>query len=104
GGGQQLYFNDRGNRAAFTAERKTDVEQRIAAQGGPKTEDDKTALQKGADVLFLIQIPLKHHQLGRLGGALPAATAGPMGGSGGGGWNAPAAKAAKPMDALASAD
>jgi hypothetical protein len=102
GSGQQLYFNDKGNRSAFTAERKTDVEQRIAAQGGPKTEDDKTALQKGADVLFLVQIPLKHHNLGRLGGAMPTSpAAGPMGGEGGGAWNKPAKSAAKPMDALA---
>src|SRR6185503_12971552 len=28
-------------------------------------------LQKGADVLFLVQIPLKHRNTGRLGGALP---------------------------------
>jgi len=68
GWGQELYFNNNGQRAAFTAERKSDVEQRIAAQGGPKTEDDKSALQKGADVLFLVQVPLKHHNLGRLGG------------------------------------
>lgn len=81
GSGQQLYFNDKGQRSAFTAERKADVEQRIAAQGGPKTEDDKSALQKGADVLFLVQIPLKHHNLGRLGGALPAPAADPMGGA-----------------------
>lgn len=78
GFGQELYFNNAGQRAAFTAERKSDVEQRIAAQGGPKTEDDKSALQKGADVLFLVQVPLKHHNLGRLGGALP----GGMGGAG----------------------
>ena len=71
GWGQELYFDNKGQRAAFTAERKADVAERIAAQGGPKTEDDKTALQKGADVLFLIQVPLKHAQLGRLGGALP---------------------------------
>jgi hypothetical protein len=71
GGGQELYFNDHGQRSAFTAERKSDVEQRIAAQGGPKTEDDKSALQKGADMLFLVQIPLKHRNVGPLGGALP---------------------------------
>ncbi|MDB4945739.1 MAG: hypothetical protein JWP97_5273 [Labilithrix sp.] len=72
GWGQELYFDNKGQRAAFTAERKADVEQRIAAQGGPKTEDDRTALQKGADVLFLVQVPLKHAQLGRLGGVMPA--------------------------------
>ena len=79
GWGQELYFDNKGQRAAFTAERKSDVVQRIEAQGGPKTEDDKSALQKGADVLFLVQIPLKHAQLGRLGGAMPG---GPMGGGG----------------------
>ena len=72
GWGQELYFNNGGNRTAFSAERKSDVEARIASQGGPKTEDDKSALQKGADNIFLIQIPLKHHQLGRLGGPIPA--------------------------------
>src|SRR5262249_18535432 len=71
GRGQELYFNNKGQRAAFTAERKSDVEQRIAAQGGPKTEDDRSALAKGADVLFLVQVPLVHAQRGRLGGALP---------------------------------
>jgi hypothetical protein len=92
GWGQELYFDNKGQRAALTAERKSDVEQRIAAQGGPKTEDDKSALQKGADVLFLVQVPLKHAQVGRLGGAMP--------GGGGGGMAPPAsaaAPAAKPM-------
>ena len=71
GAGQEIYFNNHGQRAAFTAERKSDVEQRIAAQGGPKTEDDKSALAKGADVLFLVQVPLVHQQRGALGGAMP---------------------------------
>jgi hypothetical protein len=71
GWGQELYFNNGGQRAAFSAERKSDVEQRIASQGGPRSEDDKSALQKGADVLFLVQVPLRHHNVGRLGGALP---------------------------------
>jgi hypothetical protein len=91
GWGQELYFDNKGQRAALTAERKSDVVQRIEAQGGPKTEDDKTALQKGADVLFLVQIPLKHAQLGRLGGAMPG---GPGGGGGIGAAMAPAAQAA----------
>lgn len=69
GVGQELYFNNEGMRAAFTAERKSDVEKRIKGQGGPKTQDDRTALQRGADVLFLIQVPLKHRNRGRLGGA-----------------------------------
>ena len=88
GWGQELYFDNKGQRAAFTAERKSDVAERIAAQGGPKNEDDRTALQKGADVLFLVQVPLKHAQLGRLGGALPSGGAGAMAPS------APAAQAA----------
>ena len=91
GWGQELYFDDKGSRAAFTAERKSDVEQRIAAQGGPKTEDDKSAIQKGADMLFLVQIPLKHHNLGRLGGGLPSGMAK---GAGGAPTPAPAAPAA----------
>ncbi len=71
GRGQQIYFNNKGQRAAFTAERKSDVETRIMAQGGPKTEEERSALAKGADVLFLVQIPLKHEQRGVLGGSLP---------------------------------
>ncbi|HEU4405295.1 MAG TPA: hypothetical protein VFS43_08405 [Polyangiaceae bacterium] len=71
GMGQEVYFNHRGQRASFTAERKSDVEARIAAQGGPKTESDRTALQKGADVLFLVQVPLVHAHRGALGGAIP---------------------------------
>ncbi|MBX3223329.1 MAG: hypothetical protein KF795_22645 [Labilithrix sp.] len=98
GWGQELYFNNNGNRAAFTAERKSDVEQRIAAQGGPKTEDDKSALQKGADILFLVQVPLKHHNLGRLGGSLPSPVA--KGASGGG----PSKPAAAPAAESAAAD
>lgn len=67
GWGQELYFNNQGMRAAFTAERKSTVEQRIDSQGGPQTADDKSALQKGADVLFLVQVPLKHAGRGFLG-------------------------------------
>ncbi len=75
GWGQELYFNNEGMRAAFTAERRSDVKKRIAAQGGPKSADDKSALAKGADALFLIQVPLKHKNRGYLGG-LPGG--GPM--------------------------
>ncbi len=72
GMGQEIYFNNKGQKSAFTAERKSDVEARIAAQGGPKTEADRSALAKGADVLFLVQVPLIHAQRGRLGGSLPS--------------------------------
>jgi hypothetical protein len=68
--GQELHFNDAGRRASFTAERKSDVEHRIAAQGGPRTADDRSALARGADVLFLIQVPLKHENRGMLGGMM----------------------------------
>jgi hypothetical protein len=56
--GQELYFNKAGERAPFTAERRSDVKQRIESQGGPKSEDDRSALAKGADVLFVVQVPL----------------------------------------------
>jgi hypothetical protein len=98
GWGQELYFDNKGQRAAFTAERKSDVVQRIEAQGGPKTEDDKSAIQKGADVLFLVQIPLKHAQLGRLGGAMPG---GPGVAGGGAPMSAAAPAAAPPAKAAA---
>lgn len=81
--GQEIYFNNHGQRASFTAERKSDVETRIAAQGGPKSEGDRSALARGADVLFLIQVPLVHANQGVLGGAIPSqapmsAASGPM--------------------------
>ena len=94
GAGQEIYFNNHGQRAAFTAERKSDVEARIASQGGPKTEDDKSALAKGADVLFLIQVPLMHQGRRRMMSP-PMPTSAPMGGAS----MAPAKKAsAAPMD------
>lgn len=71
GWGQEIFFNNAGQRAAFTAERKSDVERRIEAAGGPKSDDDRSALAKGADVLFLVQVPLEHAHRGHLGG-LPA--------------------------------
>lgn len=78
GWGQEVYFNNRGQRAAFNAERKTDVVKRIEAQGGPLTEDDRSALQKGADVMFLVQVPLAHASRGFLPGLKPMATTAPM--------------------------
>jgi len=67
GRGQELYFNAAGKRAAFTAERRSTVEARIDAQGGPANSDDASALQKGADVLFLVQVPLRHRTPRRWG-------------------------------------
>jgi hypothetical protein len=71
GWGQELYFNDGGHRAALMAERRSDVKARIAAQGGPRTEADRSALGRGADVMALIQVPLVHENRGVLGGVLP---------------------------------
>ena len=105
GSGQELYFNNKGQRSAFTAERRADVKARIEAKGGARTEDDRSALAKGADVLFLVQVPLRHAHRGRLGGALPADAAG-SGGFGGPKKGAPAAPkaAAAPMaEAMAAA-
>jgi hypothetical protein len=83
GGGQEIYYNNHGQRAAFTAERRSDVKARIEAQGGPKTEADRSALAKGADVLFLVQVPLMVDQPRRSlasapGGGAPTAAAAPM--------------------------
>jgi hypothetical protein len=97
GWGQELYFNHSGQRAAFTAERKSDVQQRIARQGGPKDQDDQTALQQGADVLLLVQVPLRHAQRGRLGGLQAEAAPAPS-------VAAPAGAAPAPAKAASAAE
>jgi hypothetical protein len=90
--GQELYFNDGGSRAALTAERRSDVVARIEEAGGPRNEDERSAVSRGADVLFLVQVPLRTVQRRRpmsplaLGGtgaegaisAAPAPAAGAM--------------------------
>lgn len=58
GWGQQLFFNDRGQRTTFTAERKSAVANRIAS--GNATKADEGALDEGADMMMLVQVPLKH--------------------------------------------
>ena len=67
--GQELYFDHAGQRAYFTAERRSDVSARIAAQGGPRNESDRSALAAGADVMALIQVPLVHDNRGVFTGA-----------------------------------
>ena len=105
GWGQELYFNNRGQRSAFTAERRSEVVKRIEEQGGPQTEDDRTAIARGADVMFMVQVPLKHKNQGSLNGMGTTGTgygygygSGGLGlsgvGSGGGGSLAPTMKAA----------
>lgn len=57
GWGQQLFFNDKGQKTTFTAERKTAVANRIAS--GNATKGDEGALDEGADMMMLVQVPLK---------------------------------------------
>jgi hypothetical protein len=77
--GQELYFNKAGERAPFSAERRTDVKARIEAQGGPKSEEDRSALATGAAALFIIQVPLRQNARPRpAGAALGSAGGAPM--------------------------
>lgn len=57
GWGQQLFFNEKGQRTTFTAERKSAVANRIAA--GQGTAADQGALEEGADMMMIVQVPLK---------------------------------------------
>ncbi|MDD1422372.1 hypothetical protein MEO40_25325 [Dolichospermum sp. ST_sed1] len=61
GHGQQLFFNNQGQKTTFTAERKSDVKERV--ESGNATNQDQGALEKGADMLLIIQVPLKHKQI-----------------------------------------
>lgn len=72
--GQELYFNANGERAALTAERLSDVKARIEGQGGAQNAGERSALARGADMLMLVQVPLKHRNRGVLWG-LPVPTA-----------------------------
>lgn len=64
--GQQLFFNHAGQRTTFTAERKSDVEARV--EQGRAQASDEGALEEGADMLMVVQVPLKHKQVGYLPG------------------------------------
>ena len=90
GGGQQLFHNNQGQKTTFTAERKSDVKARIEA--GQATAQDAGALDDGADMLLIIQVPLKftERQRGGFDGF----------GSGGGGMamDAPMAASAPAME------
>lgn len=91
GWGQQLYFNNKGQRTVFTAERKSDVKKRI--DGGHAKASDAGALDEGADMLLLVQVPLVHKNVGYLGGV------GDLEGSGGYAMDeAQAPSAAAPME------
>lgn len=66
GWGQQLYFNNAGQKTVFTAERKSDVKARI--ESGNAKPADKGALEEGADMMLLVQVPLVHKNRGYFGG------------------------------------
>ncbi len=77
--GQQLFFNNKGQRTVFTAERKSAVKERID-RGGATAQDDG-ALAEGSDMVMIIQVPLVHeeygYQLGGVPSAAPPASDGP---------------------------
>ena len=58
--GQQLFFNNKGQRTTFTAERKSSVKARVDA--GRATTSDAGALDSGSDMVMVIQVPLVHRQ------------------------------------------
>lgn len=58
GWGQQLFFNNAGQKTVFTAERKSDVKQRI--ESGRAQAQDVGALEEGANMMMIVQVPLKH--------------------------------------------
>lgn len=60
GFGQQLFHNNQGQKTTFTAERKSDVKARIEA--GHATAQDVGALEEGADMLLIVQVPLKYRE------------------------------------------
>jgi len=66
GWGEQLYFNHGGQRTVFTAERRSAVAARIEA--GNATAQDEGALEEGADMMLLVQVPLRHRNAGYLSG------------------------------------
>lgn len=58
GWGQQLFFNNAGQKTVFTAERKSDVKRRI--ESGRAQEQDAGALEEGANMMMIVQVPLKY--------------------------------------------
>ncbi len=58
GWGQQLFFNHEGQRTVFTAERRSAVQRRI--ESGQATAQDQGALDEGADMMMIVQVPLRH--------------------------------------------
>lgn len=63
GWGQRLYFNHAGQRTVMTAERQSDVAARVEA--GAARPEDATALEEGADMVMIVQVPLRLPQMAR---------------------------------------
>src|SRR5262249_22066750 len=55
--GQQLYFNQKGERARFTGQRLSDFKQ--SGQQGSGNDGPVVAGKKGLNMVLLIQVPLK---------------------------------------------
>ena len=68
GWGQQLFFNHEGQRTVFTAERRSAVQARI--EEGEAGEQDAGALEEGADMMMVIQVPLRHRSRRFQGGMM----------------------------------
>lgn len=71
GWGQQLFFNKGGEKTVFTAERRSAVAARIEEQqekGQAVAAQDRGALEKGADMMMIVQVPLVHRNVGFMGG------------------------------------
>ncbi len=56
--GQQLFFNDHGQQTTFTGERRSAVKRRV--ESGRAKASDAGALDAGADMVMVIQVPLVH--------------------------------------------
>lgn len=54
-GGQRLFFNSKGEKAAFTGKRLSDFK----AEGGPSGPSASAAGEEGLNMVLLIQVPLK---------------------------------------------
>jgi hypothetical protein len=80
GWGQRLYYNAAGRRTVLTAERRSDVQERIET-GGARAADE-TALDEGADMVMIVQVPLRIPPVMRR--SAPSPLAGSLGGGGGG--------------------
>ncbi|OFX19802.1 MAG: hypothetical protein A2V77_03125 [Anaeromyxobacter sp. RBG_16_69_14] len=75
--GQRLFFNEGGERAALTAERLSDVE----AKGSTSNSEAASSLGADANLLMMVQVPLRYRERPRRAAALypmsaPAPSAG----------------------------